>query len=134
LDLDKTFTDKASGKDAKRPQLEHLLSFVREGDTVFCHSMDRLARNLDDLRRIVLGLPVQLGGLFHRVRGRGYDYAVHQHKSFSSAFHGQRTLRCDTESAVSRLTPAKFDSGNFSDSRDTCSLHLVLYLFDILDD
>ena len=28
----------------------------REGDTVFCHSMDRLARNLDDLRRIVLGL------------------------------------------------------------------------------
>jgi DNA invertase Pin-like site-specific DNA recombinase len=54
--LDKTFTDKASGKDAKRPQLEDLLSFVREGDTVFCHSMDRLARNLDDLRRIVLGL------------------------------------------------------------------------------
>jgi DNA invertase Pin-like site-specific DNA recombinase len=56
LELDKTFTDKASGKDTKRPQLEHLLSFVREGDTVFCHSMDRLARNLDDLRRIVLGL------------------------------------------------------------------------------
>jgi DNA invertase Pin-like site-specific DNA recombinase len=31
-------------------------SFVREGDTVFCHSMDRQARNLNDLRRIVLGL------------------------------------------------------------------------------
>ena len=31
-------------------------SFVREGDTVFCHSMDRLARNLDDSRRIVVGL------------------------------------------------------------------------------
>jgi DNA invertase Pin-like site-specific DNA recombinase len=31
-------------------------NFVREGDTLFCHSMDRLARNLDDLRRIVLGL------------------------------------------------------------------------------
>jgi len=29
------------------------LSFVRTGDTVFVHSMDRLARNLDDLRRIV---------------------------------------------------------------------------------
>jgi hypothetical protein len=56
LALDKTFTDKASGKDAKRPQLEAMQSFVREGDTVFCHSMDRLARNLDDLRRIVLGL------------------------------------------------------------------------------
>jgi len=56
LPLDKTFTDKASGKDVNRPQLEALQSFVREGDTVFCHSMDRLARNLDDLRRIVLGL------------------------------------------------------------------------------
>ena len=56
LALNKTFTDKASGKDVKRPQLEAMLSFVREGDTVFCHSMDRLARNLDDLRRIVLGL------------------------------------------------------------------------------
>ena len=56
LALDKTFTDKASGKDAKRPQLEAMQSFVREGDTVFCHSMDRLARNLGDLRRIVLGL------------------------------------------------------------------------------
>jgi DNA invertase Pin-like site-specific DNA recombinase len=49
MDLDRTFTDKASGKDTKRPNLELLLSFVREGDTVFCHSMDRLARNLDDL-------------------------------------------------------------------------------------
>src|ERR1700736_5882954 len=56
LALDKTFTDKASGKDAKRPQLEAMQGFVREGDTVFCHSMVRLARNLDDLRRIVLGL------------------------------------------------------------------------------
>src|SRR5437763_14735782 len=56
LALNKIFTDKASGKDAKRPQLEAMQSFVREGDTVFCHSMDRLARNLDDLRRIVLGL------------------------------------------------------------------------------
>ena len=55
-ELDKVFTDKASGKDVKRPQLEAMLSFVREGDTLYCHSMDRLARNLDDLRRIVLGL------------------------------------------------------------------------------
>jgi DNA invertase Pin-like site-specific DNA recombinase len=56
MDLDRTFTDKASGKDTKRPNLELLLSFVREGDTVICHSMDRLARNLDDLRKIVLDL------------------------------------------------------------------------------
>ncbi|XLU02752.1 Transposon resolvase (plasmid) [Aeromonas rivipollensis] len=51
--MSKVFTDKASGKDTQRPQLEALLSFVREGDTVVVHSMDRLARNLDDLRRLV---------------------------------------------------------------------------------
>ena len=55
-ELDKVFTDRASGKDANRPQLEALLGFVREGDTLYCHSMDRLARNLDDLRKLVLGL------------------------------------------------------------------------------
>jgi DNA invertase Pin-like site-specific DNA recombinase len=54
--LDRVFTDKASGKDTKRPQLEAMLEFVREGDLVVCHSMDRLARNLDDLRRLVMGL------------------------------------------------------------------------------
>ena len=53
LTLDRTFVDHASGKDTKRPKLEELLSFVRSGDTVIVHSMDRLARNLDDLRRIV---------------------------------------------------------------------------------
>jgi len=38
--------------DTKRPALAALLTFVREGDTVV-HSMDRLARNRDDLRRLV---------------------------------------------------------------------------------
>jgi DNA invertase Pin-like site-specific DNA recombinase len=51
--VDRTFTDSASGKDAQRPQLAALVSFVRDGDTVIVHSMDRLARNLDDLRRLV---------------------------------------------------------------------------------
>jgi DNA invertase Pin-like site-specific DNA recombinase len=53
VQVDKVFTDKASGKDTQRPELDALLSFVREGDTVVVHSMDRLARNLDDLRRLV---------------------------------------------------------------------------------
>ena len=52
----RVFTDRASGKDTQRPELERLLAFVREGDTVVVHSMDRLARNLDDLRRVVQGL------------------------------------------------------------------------------
>lgn len=51
--VDRVFVDKASGKDAYRPQLDQLLAFIREGDTLVVHSMDRLARNLDDLRKLV---------------------------------------------------------------------------------
>lgn len=56
VEVARLFTDTASGKDAQRPQLEALLGFVRQGDTVVVHSMDRLARNLDDLRRVVQSL------------------------------------------------------------------------------
>jgi DNA invertase Pin-like site-specific DNA recombinase len=51
--VDRVFTDTASGKDTVRPALDALIGFVRDGDTVLVHSMDRLARNLDDLRRVV---------------------------------------------------------------------------------
>ena len=51
--LDRVFTDTVSGKSAARPQLQAMLAYVRDGDTVIVHSMDRLARNLDDLRRPV---------------------------------------------------------------------------------
>ncbi len=53
IPLDQTYTDRLSGKDVDRPQLSEMLRFVRAGDTVTVHSLDRLARNLDDLRRIV---------------------------------------------------------------------------------
>lgn len=56
IQLDRVFRDQASGKDINRTQLEALLNFVRSGDTVIVHSMDRLARNLDDLRRLVQNL------------------------------------------------------------------------------
>lgn len=54
--LDRVFTDKASGRDTARPELTELLRFARDGDTGVVHSMDRLARNLDDLRALVQGL------------------------------------------------------------------------------
>ncbi|KTD62384.1 recombinase family protein [Legionella shakespearei] len=56
MELDQVFTDKASGKDTKREQLEAMLKFARKGDSIHVHSMDRLARNLDDLRKIVKDL------------------------------------------------------------------------------
>jgi DNA invertase Pin-like site-specific DNA recombinase len=51
--LDRTFTDKASGGTADRPELHNLMGNLRAGDAVHVHSMDRLARNLGDLERIV---------------------------------------------------------------------------------
>lgn len=51
--LHRTFTDRLSGKNTDRPELDALRAFVRDGDTIVVHSMDRLARNLDDLRRLV---------------------------------------------------------------------------------
>ncbi len=56
VEVDKVFQDKASGKSANRPQLVAALDYVREGDTLVVHSMDRLARNLEDLRAIVRDL------------------------------------------------------------------------------
>jgi DNA invertase Pin-like site-specific DNA recombinase len=53
IELDRKFTDKASGKDTNRKQLDELMLFARTGDTIIIHSMDRLARNLNDLLRIV---------------------------------------------------------------------------------
>lgn len=54
--LDRIFMDKASGRDTVRPELTELLRFARDGDTLVVHSMDRLARNLDDLRALVHNL------------------------------------------------------------------------------
>lgn len=53
IELDITFTDKASGRDTKRPQLQAALKHARVGDTLVAHSMDRLARNCEDMLRIV---------------------------------------------------------------------------------
>jgi hypothetical protein len=53
LQLDKVFTDKASGKDTKRPQLQAALDYLRDGDVLVVHSMDRLARSLSDLLALV---------------------------------------------------------------------------------
>ena len=56
LKLDRVFTEVASGKDTNRPQLNAALMHLREHDVLYVHSMDRLARNLEDLRKIVMGL------------------------------------------------------------------------------
>ena len=57
--LNKKFINQASGKNTARPQLEAMIDYARDGDTIIIHSMDRLARNLDDLRRLVTQFTAQ---------------------------------------------------------------------------
>ncbi|HIQ45417.1 MAG TPA: recombinase family protein [Pseudomonas oleovorans] len=53
VQLDKVFTDKVSGATTDRPQLLAMLDYVREGDRIHVHSIDRLARSLSDLLSLV---------------------------------------------------------------------------------
>ena len=67
--LDKTYTDRTSGKDTKRPQLKSCIDYVREGDELHVHSIDRLARNLEDLQRLVKELnQKEVTVVFHKER------------------------------------------------------------------
>jgi DNA invertase Pin-like site-specific DNA recombinase len=54
--VDRVFEDKASGKDTDRVALQDMIAFVRTGDEVLVHSIDRLARDLRDLQRIITTL------------------------------------------------------------------------------
>ena len=49
IEFERTFTDRCSGGTKKRDGLERMLDYVRDGDTIHVHSIDRLARNLADL-------------------------------------------------------------------------------------
>ncbi len=82
ISLDKTFTEKLSGKDTKRPQLQACLDYLREGDTLHVHSMDRLARNLMDLQGMVETLT---------------------NKGVIVQFHKENLVFADNTSAMSKL-------------------------------
>ena len=60
---EKIFMDKVSGKNTDRPELQRMLSFIREGDTLIVHSLDRLARNLADLLTMVQDLTCRVSAL-----------------------------------------------------------------------
>lgn len=56
VDLDRCYTDKITGIKSDRPQLNAMMEFVREGDIIIVHSLDRLARDLSLLINIVTKL------------------------------------------------------------------------------
>lgn len=53
IDEEYIFIDKQSGKDTERKELKRLLQFCRKGDTVYCESISRIARNTKDLLNII---------------------------------------------------------------------------------
>ena len=53
IDRENIFIDKQSGKDTEREELKRLLSFCRKGDTIYCESISRIARNTKDLLSII---------------------------------------------------------------------------------
>lgn len=53
IEKENIFIDKQSGKSMERAQLKNLLAFCRKGDTVYCESISRIARNTKDLLNIV---------------------------------------------------------------------------------
>lgn len=76
LALDKLFMDRASGRDTRRPQLAACLDYLREGDTLVVHSADRLARNLEDLQRLVRELSAR--GVSVRFAKEGLVFAAEE--------------------------------------------------------
>lgn len=54
--VEKTYTDKISGKDTNRPQFNDMLSFLREGDVLYVESFSRLSRSTKDLLSTVATL------------------------------------------------------------------------------
>ncbi len=69
IELEKVFTEKASAKDAERPQLRECIRYLRAGDRLHVHSIDRLARNLIDLQNIIQELiSKNVSVFFHKER------------------------------------------------------------------
>ena len=52
-DVSKVFSDKASGQSTERPQLQAMLTYLREGDIVVVTELDRLGRNNKELTELM---------------------------------------------------------------------------------
>lgn len=69
IGMDKIFADRISGAGAARPELERCMEYVREDDELYVCSIDRLARNLGDLKRLIDDL-VGRGVTVHFIKER----------------------------------------------------------------
>ncbi|WP_319466995.1 recombinase family protein [uncultured Pseudodesulfovibrio sp.] len=93
LTFEETFTEKASAATTKRPELENCLRYLRKGDTLHVHSIDRLARNLEDLLR-----------LLNELVGRSVAVKFHkEHLTFTGEDNPFQTLQLQIIGAVAQF-------------------------------
>jgi len=74
IEVDRIFVDRASGKNTDRPKFQEMLNYVREGDQVVVHSMDRFARSLKDLvtevdKLVKRGIAIPMDNLMLQLMG-----------------------------------------------------------------
>lgn len=81
LGVEKIYIDMCSGKDMNRPQLQAMLEFMREGDTVIVESFTRLARSTKDLLDIT-----------DRMREKGVEFISQKETIDSSTPAGRLML------------------------------------------
>ena len=91
--LDKVFEEKLSGKNTDRPQLQAMLSYLREGDTLYVESFSRLARSTRDLLNIVSVL-TEKGVSFVSLK-ENVDTTTSQGKFMLTVFAGLYELERD---------------------------------------
>lgn len=91
--LDKVFEEKVSGKNTDRPQLQSMLAYLREGDTLYVESFSRLARSTRDLLNIVNTL-TEKGVSFISLK-ENVDTTTSQGKFMLTVFAGLYELERD---------------------------------------
>ena len=79
--VDRRFIDKQSGKTADRPALNELLSIIQADDIIYCESISRLGRNVDDLRQLTDRIKNAGATIFFvkegvSTEGNGYKFLV----------------------------------------------------------
>ena len=84
IHLDKIFEEHASRKNSDRPALQACLEYVRDGDILHVHSIDRLARNLQDLLAIITGLKEK--GVTVKFHKEKLDFAGNEGEGKGDAF------------------------------------------------
>ena len=87
--MDKVFIDKVSGRDNDRPQLQAMLDYVRDGDVILVHSLDRIGRNL-----------VHIKTLIEEITGKGVEVRFIKENLF---FHPQQDRNPMTELMLNML-------------------------------